>query len=736
LNTAIRATETSGSVVVNANGGSIQGLIGIDALAGGGGNVAVNVTGGSITASSTAIITTGSGTGTIDVTIGAGVTVSSTDTGLSMTGGTGVATATVLGTLSGNITAADFRGTLNVGNGGTTGTLIGNVTMTNVNAVLNFNRSNAYTYAGAIGVTGSTLGNVLISGGGTATFTGTSIYTGTTNIDGNTHAGTGLIVNGAITHTSSVTTTGTGTLGVGATGSINVTGNLVLAAAGNYAVFGTTTFGTTTVGGTASLDGKIIVTTAAGAKAGTYTLLTATGGFVGGHSTFATTQFDLSPTVRNPIISYDATHVYLTLALGTIQLPAGTASNQLATAGGVNNAVLGGANTSPGINTLLGLSGTALTNALAQTSGEGGHGSTQTVAYTSTNQFFGAIFGSWIDFRGSEGGAPNHYAEGESDGLAYAAKRKRSKAEREAYDAVTPRQPQYDAFAPHLSIWAAGYGGSMSIDGNASSGTHNTTSRIYGTAVGADFRIGLDTVVGLAMGGGSTSFNTAQGLGGGSADLFQVGVYGRRNFGAGYVAGALAYGWQDVTTDRTVTVAGIDRLRAEFDTHTFAARGEAGYRLANSFMGNGFLGAPVGVTPYAALQVTTFFLPGYAEGAVSGSNQFALAFASNTETNVRTELGVRTDKSFAVQGGTLTLRGRAAWAHDSNTERPVTPTFQSLPGSSFTINGARPDADGALVSAGAEMKWRNGWSLAALFEGEFSGTTESYSGKGSIRRAW
>jgi hypothetical protein len=26
--------------------------------------------------------------------------------------------------------------------------------------------------------------------------------------------------------------------------------------------------------------------------------------------------------------------------------------------------------------------------------------------------------------------------------------------------------------------------------------------------------------------------------------------------------------------------------------------------------------------------------------------------------------------------------------------------------------------------------------MAGLFEGEFSGTTESYSGKGSIRRAW
>jgi outer membrane autotransporter protein len=191
--------------------------------------------------------------------------------------------------------------------------------------------------------------------------------------------------------------------------------------------------------------------------------------------------------------------------------------------------------------------------------------------------------------------------------------------------------------------------------------------------------------------------------------------------------GALAYGWQDVTTDRTVTVAGSDRLRANFHAHTFAARGEAGYRFAT---------APVALTPYAALQVTTFFLPGYSETAVSGSSQFALAFASQTETNVRTELGVRTDRSFVMRDGTLTLRGRAAWAHDSNTDRAVSPTFQSLPGSSFTVDGAKPAADGALITGGAEMKWRNGWSLAGLFEGEFSGTTDSYAGKGSVRRVW
>jgi len=34
------------------------------------------------------------------------------------------------------------------------------------------------------------------------------------------------------------------------------------------------------------------------------------------------------------------------------------------------------------------------------------------------------------------------------------------------------------------------------------------------------------------------------------------------------------------------------------------------------------------------------------------------------------------------------------------------------------------------------MKWLNGFSLAATFAGEFSGNTNSYSGKGVIHYAW
>jgi uncharacterized protein with beta-barrel porin domain len=62
--------------------------------------------------------------------------------------------------------------------------------------------------------------------------------------------------------------------------------------------------------------------------------------------------------------------------------------------------------------------------------------------------------------------------------------------------------------------------------------------------------------------------------------------------------------------------------------------------------------------------------------------------------------------------------------------------FQTLPASGFVVNGAAQARDAALVSAGAEARWLNGFSVAATFEGEFSNVTESYAGKGVLRYQW
>jgi uncharacterized protein with beta-barrel porin domain len=91
---------------------------------------------------------------------------------------------------------------------------------------------------------------------------------------------------------------------------------------------------------------------------------------------------------------------------------------------------------------------------------------------------------------------------------------------------------------------------------------------------------------------------------------------------------------------------------------------------------------------------------------------------------------------FAMHNAILTLRGRVAWAHDFNPDRTVAATFQTLAGASFVVNGAAQAHDSALTAASGEMKWLNGWSAAATFEGEASEVTRSCADKGVIRYAW
>jgi outer membrane autotransporter protein len=148
-----------------------------------------------------------------------------------------------------------------------------------------------------------------------------------------------------------------------------------------------------------------------------------------------------------------------------------------------------------------------------------------------------------------------------------------------------------------------------------------------------------------------------------------------------------------------VTVAGVDRLSARFNANAFSGRLEGGYRFVTPWMG---------ITPYTAAQVTAFVLPAYAENVLSGANTFALAYGAKTVTVTRSELGLRSDRSWAVRDAIFTVRGRAAWAHDFNPDRSIAATFQTLPAASFVVNGAVQARDAALTTASAEWKWAGG----------------------------
>lgn len=760
---AIFTGSQDGDTVINITGGTIRTpRFGVFARGNGTGKVTVNMTGGQIGTSAnpngTYVGSYGAGAygigavglANVDVTSGTIFSVG----GLSVNAG-GIATVTANGAITASaleaiaLTSNTNASTINVNNtltnDGTralisaTSTGGGSFTIhNNAGGTIQSNAANPETKT-AISVTNSAGGNVTLTNAGTMTgqvtigqgantFGNSNIW----HLGGASNFGTGstaLINSGTMNVTgsaliggASVTATNSGTLALGsATSVLGFTGTFAFQSSGTYRVnVNPTTSSVTNVTGTASLGGTVNAVFAAGSYlTKQYTILTSTLGRSGMFAGLTTTG---APSGFASSLSYDANNAYLDLSMNAIAVPGSLVINQQAPAQTIANYFNNGGALPPGFTTLAGLTGAQQRQGFAQASGEGSGGAGAS-ATSASNSFINAIIDPSIDGRGNEGGVTSFADET----MAYAPSRRLSRETREAYAAVTPRDVRADPFAARWSVWASGYGGASNVSGNASQGTSDTSSRIYGTVVGADYRVGRDTLLGFATGGAGTSFSTGV-LGSGRADLFQAGVYGRHNFGAAYLSGALAYGWQDVTTKRTVTVAGTDVLESRFQTNTFSARGEVGYRYVTPF---------AGFTPYGALQFTDVRLPSYGETAISGSNQFALTFASRTSDNLRSELGLRTDKTFLTADAVLTLRGRVAWAHDSNTSRAIAPTFQALPGSpSFTVNGARPAADGLLATAGAEMKFRNGWTFAANYEGEFSRTTSSNAGKGVLRYAF
>jgi outer membrane autotransporter protein len=305
--------------------------------------------------------------------------------------------------------------------------------------------------------------------------------------------------------------------------------------------------------------------------------------------------------------------------------------------------------------------------------------------------------------------------------LSYAPAEKKKGADAFAALTKAPRA----TFEQRWRVWGAGFGGSQTTSGNAVTGSNDTRSAIYGMAVGADYVFSPNTLAGFALAGGGTNFSV-NGMGSGRSDLFQAGLHLRHTQGAAYVSAALAYGWQNVTTERTAL---DERLRADFNADAWSGRLEGGYRFAPA--------DTIGVTPYAAAQFTRLYLPTYSEQTVGGgASTFGLDYAGRSVTDTRGELGLSTDTSFAMGNGAMTLRQHFAWAHDFDPDRTATATFQTLPGASFVVNGAARASNSVLIGASAEMVWGNGWSADLGFNGEFSKVTGSYAGKGVLRYQW
>jgi autotransporter-associated beta strand protein len=562
-------------------------------------------------------------------------------------------------------------------------------------------------------------------GTGTLILSGNNTYTGSTTIAGGTLQVDGTIAKSSVVRVedggtlsgtgkvSDVVVKSGGTLAPGdGVGTLTVKGDLTFKDGSNYAVdVSPNAADRTDVSGAAKLNGTVFANLLGGSFiTRQFTILSADGGRTG--------KFDeldlLGLKGFTGSLSYTSTDVilHLTAALGAQQQLGG---NQANVSNAIDTFFNNGGALPPAFVTLFGLKGPALGKALAQVSGEAATGA-PTIGFQSMNVFLNAMLNPFSSGMAMSGAARG-FAQAMSPQFAAAS----------AYAMVPSSSwPRDDK---RWSLWATTYGGRSYLDGDPSgTGSHSVSSGAYGVIAGADYRATPDTWLGFAVSGGGNNWDLSNSLGGGDGAQFQLGAYGVHSFGAAYVAAALGFGWHHVDTDRTVTVAGVDKLSASFDAQNLGGRIEGGYRFATG------LGT---VTPYVAVQAQTYWLPSYGETASSGAPTFALNYSSESLQAFRTELGSWFEKTFPVTGtGLFALRGRLAWAHDANDDPRVRATFQSLPGANFIVTGASAPSDSALVTGAAELRLPDNLVLAVRLDGEFAGSAQTYAASAELRKSW
>jgi uncharacterized protein with beta-barrel porin domain len=602
-------------------------------------------------------------------------------------------------------TGSNIIGTVNGGAGSNTVTLQGTGTTSNAsNQFVNFQtlmmQGGAWTWTGS------------------DTFTTALVQNGTLEVDGSIAAASGVTVDTGAKLSGTGAVAGTtinsgGTLAPGnsanPTGTLTITGNLAFAGGALYliAVSGGNA-GSASVNGTAALGGAVQVSLVSVPAAKTYDILHAEGGL--GGTTFGGVTTAANFTAN---LTYTTTDVLLNLgaALGNTSM---LGQNQQAVAGQISNSFNAGRVLPASLLNVFDLTGARLQNALGQIDGEV-NTDAERAAFELMNQFLGLMVDPFVDGRfdgGISGFAPDREASLPPDiAMAYASV---LKAPPKVYD-------------NRWSVWGTGFGGSSQAGGDPAIGSNGATTNTYGFASGADYHFTRDTLLGFALAGAGTNWDMAQLLGNGRSDAFQAGLYGRTAWGPVYVAAALAYTENWFTTNR---FALSDQLTANFNGESYGGRLEGGYRYVVPSKAGQFE-----ISPYAAVQAQSFHTPSYGETDLSGGG-LGLNFNAMNTTDTRGELGMRFADMTAVDGMPLSLRAKLAWAHDWVDNPALDAVFQTLPGSSFVVDGAPLPSDSALVSLGAELHMTMHWSAIAKFDGEFANDSQTYGGTGTLRYTW
>ncbi len=284
--------------------------------------------------------------------------------------------------------------------------------------------------------------------------------------------------------------------------------------------------------------------------------------------------------------------------------------------------------------------------------------------------------------------------------------------------------------------WYSGFGSDVSIDGDPYVvGSGDLSSHSKGMAAGFDYELNQNLLLGLAVGIGQTDFKVPDRLTQGDIRTGRTALYGAYKQNDFYVDGLVGVDWFDASTSRVAQIAATgstaafsDRLQNDFSGYGINARLETGYRTD--------LGG-VQVTPFAALQLSSFRMNGSTERADATSGDLALYYKDRTINSVPLSLGAQLDTQLELgKNAYFAPYIRAAWVHEFSNKRSVEAGFTAAPGYEFVVHGAAQARNSAQLEAGFNMQIETGLSLYGKVTGNFSGSTHDVSGSGGFRLRW
>jgi outer membrane autotransporter protein len=280
-----------------------------------------------------------------------------------------------------------------------------------------------------------------------------------------------------------------------------------------------------------------------------------------------------------------------------------------------------------------------------------------------------------------------------------------------------------------LSAWASVLGGLGSVlgDGNASTLTYN----FGGAAAGIDYRLDPRFLAGIGVGytHGTQWVNSVMGQG--WSDSVSVAAYGSF-MQAGFYADALAgYAYFNNQMQRQISIPGLQPRIATGSTgaNQFLGQVETGYKLGV------YAPAAATITPFGRLQVSSVTQNAFSE---SGAQSLSLNVAQQTTNSLRTVLGAEFGGAVPLaEGHKLDLALRLGWQHElAYTGRPITASFSGAPTASFTVYGATPQSDSAILGFTANTALSETSSIYLRYDGAIGSGTDNHALSVGVRFSW